>query len=171
MTATAPSVGIAVDATLLEKIIRAGMNGLEMTGIKPCPVGASCLTSAPHDLTVIVSLIGNWNGTMAFNISTYGALFLTGLLLGEEQKELNEDTLDGTGEIGNIIAGSLKDYLEKSEFAFHSISTPSVIMGGNYNIYHYKGFTTVSVTFEIEEIPMCRMEDRYFTVTVSLMKS
>ena len=44
-------------------------------------------------------------------------------------------------------------------------------MGGNYNLYHYKGFTTVSVTFEIEEIPMSRMEDRYFTITVSLMKS
>ena len=51
-----------------------------------------------------------------------------------------------------------------------NISVPSLVLGANYNVYYTRGIETVSVEFELEEIPVMFQRDRFFSVTVSLMR-
>ncbi|MFT7521070.1 MAG: hypothetical protein ACI9MC_003221 [Kiritimatiellia bacterium] len=64
----------------------------------------------------------------------------------------------------------MKENLRESSFGIDQISLPALIMGANYNLYHARGISTASVTFEIEEMPMYRMRDKFFSVSVSLMQ-
>lgn len=162
---------LKINETLLDGVIRGTTAGLEMTEISPEPVGASRFFSASRDVSIIVSLIGERNGTMTLNLSRTGAAFLAGRLLGEDQSELTDDALDGICEIGNMIAGNIKAVLHDTEFTFSAISCPALIMGANYNLYHYRGIITASVEFEIEEIPMVKIDDRFFSASISLMKN
>ena len=43
-------------------------------------------------------------------------------------------------------------------------------MGTSYELYYSTGFTTVCVEFEIPDIPVIQIDDRAFSVSVSLMK-
>lgn len=162
--------GLTIDETLLQSVIRGTIEGLSMTGIEPDPVGASKFLSATREISVIVSLYGKRNGSMTLNLSRQTALFLASKLLGEDQAELTEDTFDGISELGNIIAGRYKDLLLGTDFEITGISLPALIMGANYDLYHARGITTASVEFEIREIPMVHMRDKFFTSSVSLMR-
>jgi CheY-specific phosphatase CheX len=167
---------LKINPTLMDAIVQAGLEGLSMTGIVPEPVGASRFWTASRDVSVLVSLIGDeLAGSLTLNITSLAASYLSQRLLGEVTSEfdslrLDDEMLDGICEIGNIIAGRAKDLLHTSEFSFRSISCPSLVMGGSYNLYHSRGMTTASVEFEIAEIPMTRMHDRFFSVSISTMK-
>ena len=69
-----------------------------------------------------------------------------------------------------MIAGGVKDGLADTEMAFSNIACPAVVMGSSYGLYYSAGFTTVCVEFEITEIPVIYIQDRVFTVSISLMK-
>lgn len=162
--------GLKINETLLTAIIEGTADGLSMSGIKPEPIGASRFFGASRGISVIVSLIGESNGSLTLNISSRAAAFLAGRLLDEDQTELTDDSLDGICEIGNMIGGSIKNLLQGSEFTFDALSCPALIIGANYDLYHYRGMLTASVEFEIEEIPMVSLTDRFFSVSVSLMR-
>ena len=42
-------------------------------------------------------------------------------------------------------------------------------MGANYNLYHYRGVVTASAEFEIAELPMVALKDRFFSASICLM--
>jgi hypothetical protein len=44
-------------------------------------------------------------------------------------------------------------------------------MGASYSFYCTRGFNTCSVEFEVPGIAQAYMRDRFFTATLSLMKS
>ncbi len=106
---------------------------------------------------------------MTLNLSENTACFLAGSLAGEEFTEMNEDTVDAICEIGNMVAGRFKDELMGSEFQFDAISLPALILGAKYDLYHLKNIITASVTFEIREISVVRIHDRFFSCTISLL--
>ncbi len=168
--AVAETLGLSVNPILLERVARGTVSGLEMTGITPVPVGASKYLQTRQRVSVLVGLLGPYAGTMLFNLSERAALLLSGSLLGEEQRDFNEETLDGVAEIGNMIAGAIKGLAEGTEFRFDALSCPTVVMGSSYDLHYSRGFTTVSVDFEIEQISVVHMRDRCFSVSVSLMK-
>ncbi len=82
----------------------------------------------------------------------------------------NNQALDGLCEIANIIAGQAKAALSTTEYRFDRISVPSVIVGNNYSISHYRGMTSVSVEFELPEMPMKPGDYGTFSVNISMMK-
>jgi chemotaxis protein CheX len=164
------SQGIAVNPVLLDRVIRGTVEGLMMTGSTPVPVGASRFQVGGGDLTVLIGLIGDYTGTMTINCTTKMALFMAAALLGEEQEDLNADVLDAVGEIGNMISGSFKDLMLDTKMAFSSISCPAVIIGPSYDLYYYRGFTTLSVEFEVEDVSTVNLKERILRVAVSLMK-
>jgi chemotaxis protein CheX len=161
---------LQVDPILLTAAIEATAKGLEMTGIVPVPVGASVLSSARHGMSVIVGLVGPSSGSVTMNFSEFGMLHLAGQLLGEPQSELNDDVIDAVMEIGNIVAGALKDSLLNTERAVREISLPSLVIGASYSVVFARGITTVSVEFEIPGLSVSRRFDRYFSTTISLMR-
>ncbi|PIE22371.1 MAG: hypothetical protein CSA62_12745 [Planctomycetota bacterium] len=164
------SRGIAVNPVLLDRLIQGTVEGLMMTGCTPVPVGASRFQVGGGDLTILIGLIGDHTGSMTINCTEKMALYLSSSLLAEEQEEINEDVLDAMGEVGNMISGSFKDGMLDTQMAFANISCPSVIIGPSYDLYYYRGFTTLSVEFELESVPSVNLKDRILRVSVSLMK-
>ena len=162
---------LKLDEIMLDRTIRATLEGLEMAGVVPNAVGASRVGTMPREVSVIVSLIGSSNGSLMLKVSKKCAAFLASRLLDEESYEFTDDTLDGICEIGNIIAGSAKRLLLDTEYAFQSISCPALVMGHNYDVHHYQGMTVVAVEFELTELPRIHMNERTFSVSIALMKS
>ena len=161
--------GLQINQILMDCVIRGTIEGFEMTGLKPAAVGVSRFFTSSKEFSVIVGLHGQCNGNVNINFSEHTACFIAEKFIGDEIKELNEDAVDAMCEIGNIVAGRFKELLRKTEFEFDAISLPAVIFGGNYNLYHFKNITTVSVMFEIKELPILHIHDKFFTTSISLL--
>lgn len=161
---------LAIDDTIMNCIALGTVEGLAMTGIIPPPVGASKFFTANRAISVMVGLVGKSNGTLTLNMSQRGMLHMAGKLLMEELTEPNEDTFDAICEVGNMIAGCVKEHLTNTQYEVTNISVPSLILGANYNVYYARGIETVSVEFELEEIPAVYQSDRFFSVTTSLLR-
>ncbi len=162
--------GLQIDETLLDTVIKGTLEGLEMAEVVPDAVGASRFNTSNKNLTVIVGLHGNnTNGNVALNMSKRTATFLASKMIGEELDELDEDAIDAVCEIGNMVAGRLKELLVETDYEFSAISLPALVFGSNFSLYHLKNIVTVSVTFEISEISVIHMDDKFFTTSISLL--
>ncbi len=161
---------LQIDEQLVSIIIKCTKDGLMMAGLKPSPAGISKFFQSQGDVSAIVGFVGNISGSMFINTSEATACFMAGRMLGEEMTYLDNQTLDGLCEIANIIAGQTKAALSTTEFKFDRISAPSVIVGNNYSISHYRGMTSLSVEFELPEMPIKPSDRATFTVNISLMK-
>jgi hypothetical protein len=51
-----------------------------------------------------------------------------------------------------------------------NISVPSVIIGQSYGVHYARGMHTISVDFELEEMPITDLRERFFTVSLSLLR-
>jgi CheY-specific phosphatase CheX len=161
---------LQVDPTLLDVVIRGTVLGLEMSGDQPVPVGASRLAVHRHAVSVLVGLVGANSGTLSLNLSERALFHIAGGLLGDPPSALTEDGIDAIMEVGNIIAGAVKDLLIHTEYRVDEISLPSIILGPSYSVLYARGIHTVSVEFELPRIPVSAMNDRYFTVGISLLR-
>ena len=161
---------LSIDSVLLESIVNGAREGLAMTGLTPPAVGAGKLCQSTRPISVIVGLVGKSNGTLTLNMSERAMLLLASRLLMEEQTETSEDVYDAISEVGNMVAGCVKELLANSEYELRNISVPSVILGMNYNVYYTRGVHTLSVDFELEDLAGTVQSDRFFSVTVSLLR-
>lgn len=161
---------LELDQELLAAVLAGTERGLEMTGLNPPAVGASKFAGAMRPIAVLVGLVGRNNGNVTLNMSEKAMLFIAGRFLGEEQKEANEDNLDAIMEIGNQVSGSIKDKLTATAYDVQVISVPSLILGASYTVHYARGLTTLSVDFELTELPITYYRDRIISVTVSLMR-
>ena len=162
---------LAVDAVLLSATIQGTEEGLSMCGLTPKAVGATCFFTPRNPMSVIVGLVGQSSGTVTLNLSEAGVLHLVNSLTGEENSVVDEESIDGIQEIGNMVAGRVKDILMKTEYEIENISLPSVIFGHGYQVLYSQGINTCSIEFELEGMPFSLKNDRFFTCTVSLLPS
>lgn len=170
---TNSSTGLAsvgVDPVLLEAAIVGTCSGLEMAAIAPEPIGASRRNHSRHAVTVMVGLVGYHSGNMALNVSDLVMKHMAARLLGEPVHDLNEATIDAILEIGNMIAGSIKGNLQGSGYALSHISLPSLVVGQSYNMVYARGINSVTVEFEVPELPFDTFNERFFSTTVSLLR-
>ena len=162
--------GLTIDETLLSCVIQGTAEGLQMAEVEPEAIGASKFNTVDKEISVIVGLHGeSRNGNMALNVSRRTAIFLAGKLMGEEIDELDDDAIDALCEIGNMIAGRFKELLVSTPYEFRTISLPAVIFGANYTMYHTKNIISISVMFEINDIPIIHMGDKFFNVSIALL--
>ena len=159
-----------IDEQLVAALVKCTRDGLAMAGLKPVPVGVGKLLQCNAPISSIIGFVGHMSGSMFLNTSEATACFLAGRMLGETLTVLDAQTLDGLSEITNIIAGQTKAALSQTQYKFEKISVPSVIVGQNYSISLYKGMTSVSVTFEVPEMPIRPGMLSTFSVNMSLMK-
>lgn len=162
---------LTINQTLMDCVIDGTLEGLSMTGLEPDAVGVSRFQTSSKALSVIVGLHGQRNGNMTMNFSERTATFLASKLLGEEFPKFNEDAIDAVCEIGNMVAGRFKEILIGTDWQFDAISLPALVFGANYNLYHLKNITTVAVTFEINEVSVVHMNDKFFTTSIALLGS
>ena len=161
---------LSVDPELLSATITGTQEGLDMCGICPKAVGATCFFTPRNPMSVIVGLVGKSSGSVTLNLSEGGMLHLVSGLMGEELETVNEDAIDGIMEIGNMVAGRVKDWLARTESEISNISLPSVIFGHGYQVLYSRGINTVSVEFELTDLPFSLVNDRFFSSTISLLR-
>lgn len=161
---------LKVDEVLLDCVVRGTLRGLEMADVVPAPVGASRFFQSSRSLSVLVGLTGQCNGQVAINLSERAVLHLAGKMLMEEQTQLGEDAFDSIMEIGNLIAGSIKEELRGTPYETEQLTVPSLILGASYSVFYSRGISSVSVEFEIEELPVAYDRDRFFTTSVSVIR-
>ena len=162
---------LQVDSNLVDVIIRSTNAGLQMAGVAPAPVGISRMPARAQEVAVVIGLVGQRNGTVTLNASQRATLLLASKFTGNEATEVDEEVFDAVGEITNIIAGRLKAELSTDRYQISNISCPSIVMGGDYRVHHFRGFSTVSVEFELAEISTVFVKERIFSTTVSLSQS
>ncbi len=97
-----------------------------------------------YDVSGIIGLSGDAQGSIAISFPRIMALRVVSALLGSEIKIVGSELTDGIGEIANIIAGNAKQHLQNFNLL---ISLPQVIIGKDHVIAGQKGVPTLVVPF------------------------
>ncbi|MDR2733075.1 MAG: chemotaxis protein CheX [Spirochaetota bacterium] len=163
---------LKLNDALIDAIIRSTLDGLSMANVVPDAVGAGRYVTARHEVSSIIGFVGAVVGSVSINMTVNAAKYLAGRIVGGNQDEMTPEALDAICEILNIIAGKLKAILSNSELKIEKISVPSVVVGNNFSLTHYRGMQTLSVEFEIPDaIKTHHTSDYVFSVSMSMMRS
>ena len=159
-----------IDHLLINAMIDAGRRGFELGGKTLEPVAiAKALPGALSNVTGLVGIAGRVNGSILVNMSEPVALSIASGMLMESYSVINDEVLDGLGEIANVIGGRLKSALANSGYPLDNITLPSVIVGSSYFITHSKGMLVFSVTFHVADDSIPSLNDRIVHVAMTLM--
>jgi chemotaxis protein CheX len=162
---------LAVDPVLVNAIVAAAEGAFSMMGIQPLAVGASRMSTARHNLSIMVGLVGRNSGGMTLNLSPAALFFIAERMTDTPHLALSEENIDALMELGNMVAGCLKEQLLSTDHRVDHISLPSMIAGQRYDVLYARGINTISVEFELAEMPVTAFADRYVSVTVSLLRA
>lgn len=91
--------------------------------------------TARGDLTAVVGLTGDMNGSLAVSFSESAILQVVSNMFGEAVKDINDEVCDAVGELSNMISGDARRVLEQHGFRFEA-AIPTVIDGKNHKINH-----------------------------------
>lgn len=101
--------------------------------------------TALHDISGVIGLSGNAQGTVVLSLDKKVALAAASVLLMCEAEEINADVVDAVGELTNMVAGGAKAKLEEYQL---SISLPSVVTGTGHEIRFPSNVTPICVPFD-----------------------
>ena len=127
----------------------------------PVNVGSPAIknTGAPtYDVSGIIGMTGDVEGTVVLSFPTSTAERAVTLFTGMELKADHEDFADAIGELVNMVSGGAKAQFNGKNVG---ISTPTVIVGSQHNVYGRKEMTTI-------EIP-CSSDVGDFNVEVAML--
>jgi len=123
---------------------------------KPGPPYIKKGTTATGDVSGIVGIAGETEGSICITFSRECILLIISQMLGERQLEINDEVKDAVGELTNMISGDSRRRLEEMGHHFQG-AIPSVITGRNHEIRHItKGpilaipFHTIAGPFTVE---------------------
>lgn len=134
-------------------------------------VGVSAIpTNDAGSVTGMIGVHGEVSGFVTVNLSEKVALAFVGGLLQDRFEHLDNQVIDGVGEITNLIAGGIKKHLAGTPWGFSHVTVPSVIVGRNYQIAYAKGLHYLCLTFECEDASSFLLEDRLMRVAISLIR-
>ncbi len=100
-----------MDASFINPFINATLNVLETMAFIKSKAGAPYLKKddvATGDLTGIIGLTGESNGTIAVTFDEGSILKIVSNMFGEEMSELNHEIADAVGALTNMIAGQAR---------------------------------------------------------------
>lgn len=98
------------------------------------------------DVTGIMGLVGDRQGTMTISFREKGAMFVFKTLVGDECSSITPDVVDSIGELTNIISGQARKEFEKAGINLKA-SIPMVVVGKEVEL----NFIT---TIPIIELPL-----------------
>ena len=102
--------------------------------------------AASGDISGIVGITGEAEGSLCLSFSKACILFIISKMLGEEQKEINEDVKDAVGELTNMISGDSRRRLQELGHSFQG-AIPSVISGPGHEVKHITKGPILSIPF------------------------
>ncbi len=103
-------------------------------------------TTAVGDISGIVGIAGDTEGSICLTFTRECILQLIGRMLGEEQREINDVVKDAVGELTNMISGDSRRRLEELGYHFQG-AIPSVISGQGHEIRHVTNGPILSIPF------------------------
>ena len=101
-------------------------------------------TTKLHDVSGIIGLSGQAQGTVVLSLEKSVALQATATMLMCETFELNTEVVDAVGELTNMVAGGAKAQLTEYQL---SISLPGVIKGARHEVCFPSDVTPICVPF------------------------
>lgn len=107
---------------------------------------------AEGDISGIIGLTGEKNGSMAVSFSKECALKLAINMVGKEFNELTNEVANAVGEVTSTIASDARADLFMRGYSF-SASIPSVVTGEGHTIRHISQGPTIVMPFETEAGP------------------
>jgi chemotaxis protein CheX len=110
-------------------------------------IGVTISSDAPYDVTALIGLGGETRGTVALSFPDSTALKMVAKMLDIDSDEVNTEVIDGVGEIVNIVAGSAKSKLVRSDGKPIDLSLPNVILGDDYTIEYPSEAVWIEVPF------------------------
>jgi chemotaxis protein CheX len=114
------------------------------TDLKPGTPAIKKELSPAYDISGVIGLSGEAQGSIALSFPKSVALKIVSALIGMEIKIVGPELTDGIGELANIIAGNAKQDLTQFRL---SISLPNVIIGKDHVIASPSGTPTIIVPF------------------------
>lgn len=105
--------------------------------------------AASGDISGIVGITGEAEGSLCLSFSKECILFIISKMLGEEQKEINEDVKDAVGELTNMISGDSRRRLQEIGHSFQG-AIPSVISGPGHEVKHITRGPILSIPFSTQ---------------------
>ncbi len=141
-----------MDAKLINPFINATTNVLQTMAFAACSAGKPYLKKndiATGDVTGIIGLTGDCNGTIAVTFDEGSILKIVSNMFGESMENLNHEISDAVGELVNMISGQARRELEESGRVFDA-AIPSVVSGKGHSIIHYTDGPKIAIPFTTE---------------------
>ncbi|MBM4340027.1 MAG: chemotaxis protein CheX [Deltaproteobacteria bacterium] len=105
--------------------------------------------SATGDVSGIVGIVGDAEGTLCLSFAKTCILHIIGKMFGEEKTEINDEVKDAVGELTNVISGDSRRRLE--EIGYHFLgAVPSVISGMGHEVRHVTKGPILCIPFKTE---------------------
>jgi len=103
-----------------------------------------------RDISAVIGLSGVVRGAVVISMRKEFALSITDALVGSSHSELDDDVVDAIGEIVNIVAGNIKQYVEGGEQIV--ISLPTVVKGKDHKFaWPGKHSRILCISFKYED--------------------
>ncbi len=106
--------------------------------------GAAC-----GDVSGIVGITGEVEGSLCITFSKECILFIIGKMFGEEKTEINDEVKDAVGELTNMVSGDSRRRLQEIGYTFHG-AIPSVISGQGHEVRHITKSPIFSIPFHTQ---------------------
>ncbi len=122
-----------------------------MTALEPTP-GKPFIkknSSSTGDISGIVGITGEAEGSISITFQKNCILDIISKMLGEEQKEINDDVKDAVGELTNMISGDSRRRLQMIGHTFQG-AIPSVVSGAGHEVRHISKGPILSIPFTIK---------------------
>jgi chemotaxis protein CheX len=103
-------------------------------------------TVASGDVTGVIGITGDRNGTMSVTFTRPCIQAVVGNMLGEPVDELNQDVRDAVGELTNMISGQARRGLQMLGVRLEA-GIPTVVTGENHSIAHISREPILAVPF------------------------
>jgi chemotaxis protein CheX len=112
--------------------------------------------SAVGDISGIVGITGEAEGSLCITFSKSCILHIIGKMFGEEQNDITDEVKDAVGELTNMISGDSRRRLQEMGHSFEG-AIPTVVSGPGHEVRHISKepilsipFTTVAGSFIVE---------------------
>lgn len=106
-------------------------------------------SAAAGDVSAVVGLTGDRNGSISISFSKKCAIAVVKNMLGDDIVDIIQDAKDAVGEITNMISGQARAGLSQLGLNLSS-STPTVIFGDNHTISHITNGPVVAIPFSTD---------------------
>ena len=106
-------------------------------------------SAAAGDVSAIVGLTGDRNGSISISFSKKCAIAVVKNMLGDDIVDIIQDAKDAVGEITNMISGQARAGLSELGIPLQG-STPSVVFGANHTLTFPGQATIIAIPFSTE---------------------